>query len=128
MTTIVFHKDVFIPEGIRRPFKGRLMYSRHAIDACVSRGCNRTPLTLPEAVDVIEVEAVVTNGRVVVTKHLVRFAYDKGRDLVMPVLTSGLVTTLWFNHRMDLHSSLKTERYVSKKQLERMLNTTVCYA
>lgn len=123
MPVLMFHKDVYLPARAQKPcHTGLLQYSRHALRAGRERGVDlaRLPKTLPlPDARVVEAELDDTTGEV--HKQVWRFAYDPQWDLVMPVLFSGLVTTVWFNRSDDLHVTLCRERYVCDPSWEQKL-------
>lgn len=123
MPVLMFHKDVYLPKRAQTPcHAGLLRYSRHALNASRERGVDfaRLPKTLPlPHARVVEAELDEATGEV--CKQVWRFAYDSQRDLVMPVLSSGLVTTVWFNRNDDLHTTLCRERYVCDTNWEQRM-------
>lgn len=124
MAVLMFHKDVFIPRCVQSPcFSGELRYSRHALESAKAR--SRGNLWLPRVLPVSQaslVEVEWDEFAQAVHKQVWRLPYDDIRDMVMPVLATGLVTTVWFNRRDDLHNTLKRERYVTPQSWQQHMH------
>ena len=94
-----------------------MRYSRHALREADIEGLweEDLPSKLPADFEVIETE--VTDGRL---KWVVRFPCQSdamvGEDLVLVVIQSGLVKTVWVNSNTDTHCTLDTTKYVRKSQ------------
>lgn len=112
--TFLFHKDVFMPPSAQSPvYVGKLMYSHHAILAAKSDRYGK--MTLPESFDPKNAELIeseLSDDGTTVLKQVWRQALDEHRDLVLVLLPSGKVKTVWINHRRDTHPTLQVSKYV----------------
>jgi hypothetical protein len=107
----VFHRDVYLPVQFAvRVWEGKLDYATHARDeARIDRyGAVKLPAEIPSWFKLIE--SYVEEGRVV--KQLWRGRVDTKRDLILVVLSNGVVKTAWVNLRSDKHVTLQREKYV----------------
>lgn len=114
--TKVYHVEVFVPAHLKNSgFVGQLKYSDHALKAArEDKYAKLGPVNLPTMFDyrnakLIEVE--VENGRAI--KRLCRVSLDDRRDLVLAILSGGIVKTVWINLKGDKHRSLNKSRYAT---------------
>lgn len=107
----LFHKDLGIPPPLAAgPAVGlKLSYGYHAPERAAEKGIATLPQSVPAGYQLIEVES--SRGRAV--KWVVRFAYDNVEDLVMVIVPSGFVKTIWKNRRSDRHSTLQRSLYTA---------------
>ena len=118
--TALFHKDVYMPPHLAQPcFRGRLTYTRHALDAAADDRYGKVTLLhsfIPEQATLIETEAEDgPNGRnSKIVKQLWRCPMDEERDIVMALLPCGRVKTVWVNLRNDRHRTLNRSRYARR--------------
>lgn len=120
-TQKLYHKDIYMPAEIDRALTNaanrgatiELKYSGHAINA--SKNDRYGKINLPKTLNTAEatfVEVELT-GRAI-TKVVYRVRHDSRNDLVIVVMIqTGLVKTVWLNSRTDKHSSLKTWKYAT---------------
>lgn len=120
----LFHKDKYIPPEAIRSVVGRtfsLRYTAHAQQAAQTDKYGKIELSkIPSAVrveqkDIIELETDDATGRVV--KIVLRRPYDTTRDVAIVFIPTpegqGVVKTIWFNMKSDVHRTLKFQRYAS---------------
>lgn len=109
--TMLYHKDVFLPEVAKRlSFAVLLRYGPHAKQA--AKNDRYGQIDLPVSLDtrkgeLIEVE--VQGNRV--TKTVYRLPYDNRRDLCIVLSLDGFVRTVWSNLKNDSHKTLDTSKY-----------------
>ena len=81
--------------------------TRHAYERAEAKGFT-LPTLIPAGSQVVEVEML--DG--VVTKLVVRFPYDGGRDMVAVVRRGNVLITAWLNAKGDGHMTLDAGKYV----------------
>jgi len=110
----LYHKDIFLPIDPKsfRDVYSIVDYTHHALEAADNDRYGR--IDLPDAVNFSRmtlVEAEIVDGKIF--KVVVRQHYNQQRDLVMVVLTDGVVCkTVWSNLKNDKHKTLKKENYI----------------
>lgn len=138
----LFHKDVFLPEGINEVCKKlqtnltSYFYSRHFKEHLDNQLVeNRSHLYLKDVVtkcldsikttprEVFEVELSKLEDCWKVTKYCCRIPYDSTQDLVVAirpqynyngVVVNNMIVTAWMNHKYDHHTTLDTTKYCSE--------------
>ena len=117
---LLYHKDIGFPDDINMP-RGfspvmSLRYMRHAQEE--AQKDIHGQIQLPHRMDVRDgqtIEIAVVNKTV--TKMLIRFDYDKTRDITMVIQPQdGFVRTVWFNEKTDQHKSLNRAKYADPKR------------
>ncbi len=117
---LLYHKDIGFPDDINLP-RGfspvmSLRYSRHAQEEAQKDVHGQ--IQLPPRMDVRDgqtIEIAVLNKTV--TKMVIRFDYDKTRDITMVIQPQdGFVRTVWFNEKTDQHHSLNKAKYADPKR------------
>lgn len=111
----IYNRAIFIPEWAKaRQYNGPLQYSRHAlIQAAEDRYGDVTaklPQFIPDHFQLVEVE--IEDG--ICVKQMWRGRLTAELDLVMPVVASGVVTTVWINHKDDKHRTLQRHKYATR--------------
>lgn len=120
---VLYHKDIGFPKDVVMPRgftpKMYLNYGGHArYEAMADR---YGQMKLPKMVDITKgqiIEIGVTNQMTgnqyekVVTKMVVRFPYDDKKDLVIVIMIpTGFVKTVWANLKTDSHKTLDRSKY-----------------
>jgi hypothetical protein len=109
--TTRYHRDIGFPQYVVGPEPGLpLTYSRHAQQEASKDLWDLLPQTLP---DHTLIEAEVLGRRE--TKWVVRVPTGTQHDLVLVVLPTGFVKTVWLNHTTDTHRTLRRELYQEPK-------------
>lgn len=110
---MLYHYEIYIPEYMKAPcFEGLLIYTRHAIAEAQSDKYGL--VQLPErfcAAEATLIEVEVDNLGLVI-KQVWRRPYDQHRDLILVIMNTGVVRTVWFNKKTDTHKTLNVARYV----------------
>ena len=116
----LFHAQKWLPPETER-YIGKvygLKYSQHAIQAAQDDRYGKIDLKLlPNSVrieknQIIEVETDDLTGQI--RKFVIRKPYDQTRDVIIVFLVpDGVVKTVWFNLRSDVHRTLNMTRYAS---------------
>lgn len=112
---VLYHKDIGFPDDAILP-KGfspvvRLNYGGHARQEAMQEKYGT--LRLPAAVDIRkgEIIEIGVEGKMV-TKMVVRFPYDQVKDIVIVIMIpTGFVKTVWANLKTDKHKTLDRSRY-----------------
>lgn len=108
--TVVYHKDIGLPEKFDQPRPGMLLrYGKHAKDRSEEKNVP-LPTVLPKEFTIIEVE--MTKHRV--EKWVIRFDTVTDYDVVMVVQPDGFVRTTWPNRWDDTHRTLDKSKYAGK--------------
>jgi hypothetical protein len=110
----LFHKDIGIPQPLQvgPPAGMKLFYGFHSeIERAVPKGIDlkKLPPFVPPNYQLIEVEARQRDGAP--QKWVIRAPYDNVNDLVIVILASGKVKTVWTNKRADTHRTLNRSIY-----------------
>lgn len=113
----LFHKDLGIPTTVSGPPVGmRLYYGYHsAQERAPEKGIAVLPDFVPPNYTLVEVET----NRGAPVKWVIRVPYNAQDDLVLVVLPTGKVKTVWKNHRQDTHRTLNRSIYTLPGQLQR---------
>jgi hypothetical protein len=113
----LFHKDIGIPPPVSSgPQVGlRLTYRGHPIDRATQKEIGNLPQSVPANYTLIEVES----SRGVPVKWVIRVPYDNADDLVIVLLPTGIVKTVWKNHRNDVHRTLNRSIYTMPVQFKK---------
>lgn len=125
MTTLMFHKDVFIPDFAQLPmFEGKLTYGHHARNVTLHNdkmdSIPLPPVFVAENATLIESEVNPTTGKV--EKQVWRQPLDEHRDLCFAMIAGGFIKTCWVNDRTDTHSTLQRGKYIRSYQWRCMKN------
>ncbi len=125
MSSLLFHKDVFIPEHARQPLhQGALRYGNHASHVSTNGG-DYADIELPRqfsAEDAILIEAELDAKTGQVIKQVWRQRMNEEWDLCFPMLAGGFVKTVWLNRRTDTHKTLDKKKFVGGYQWRCMKN------
>lgn len=110
----LYHSEVYMPTHLANPcHRGRLRYTKHALRAALDDRYGAIVLPtrfVPEAAVLIETE---TDNCDQVQKQVWRIQLDEKRDLILVIMPTGWVKTVWSNLRTDHHNTLNRQRYVS---------------
>lgn len=108
---MLYHRDIGFPKSVKH-MEGRIMlsYSSHAFNA--SKDDRYGKITLPKSLnvdlaDLVEIE-VVGNS---VVKGVYRTQHNDKFDLVIVILNTGFVKTVWLNAKDDKHRTLDHSKY-----------------
>ena len=141
----LFHKDVFIPDGVpevckqlqkrllkyffsthfREHLENQIEEDRsHTYLKDIVTGCVESLKTMQR--DVFEVELTYNNDAWEVTKYCCRIPYDSEQDLVVAIrpkliggkVVNNMVVTAWMNASGDHHYTLDKGKYCSKQEWE----------
>lgn len=148
MRRVLFHKDVFMPEGVQRIVRileshlTSYRLSRHLeehLDNDIDRSHYYMRDIIRECIDSIhsnpqdgfEVELSTDDGRHwYVTKYCVRVPYGINEDVAIVIrpmfdemskkhdMRRNLVVTAWLNHKDDAHYTLDETKYCNKERWE----------
>ena len=139
----LFHRDIFIPDGIKEECKElqrnltSYFYSTHFQQHLdnqpeedrshlylkdVIAKCLNSVKTQPR--QVFEVELTESEGHWRVTKYCCRIPYDSTSDLVVAirpqykgdVVRSNMIVTAWMNSHGDSHYTLDEAKYCSRPE------------
>lgn len=111
----LYNSAIFIPSWAKtRQYTGPLKYSKHARDEAAADRygdvTSKLPRFIPDDFQLVEVE--IEDG--VCVKQMWRGRLTDELDLVMPVVSSGVVTTVWINHKDDKHRTLQRHKYATR--------------
>lgn len=113
--TVLYHKDVCLPESCKEHRVVTLNYSAHAREQARldKNGSVYLPRMLnTDAAELIEAE--YEPERHCVVKRVYRIHIDALRDLALVVLPGGKVKTVWVNFVRDTHRTLDRMKYCKK--------------
>jgi hypothetical protein len=125
----LYHKAVGYPPDLTfprlfNPTSVTLDYGGHAKQAAYEDRYGK--LTLPATIDLRRVE-IVEVGAVgnTITKVVCRTAFQQRKGIILVLvimIPSGVVKTVWANEARDSHKTLDRSRYVKPKNPTPMLN------
>lgn len=105
----LFHISIYwpinLPDTVTREQGIPVTPTAHALERAVSKGF-RCPRVIPAGAKCIEAEM----SGVKLTKLVLRFSYDKTRDVVV-VVRDGVLITAWLNDKSDSHGTLDRSKY-----------------
>jgi hypothetical protein len=108
---LAYHKDIGIPKPLQGGPKSdmALFPSRHTMQRMAQKGINVIPQTVADLgkFQLIEVSAIEATP----ITWVVRTRYGGGKDLVMVILSTGLIKTVYLNGNGDQHGTLDRDRY-----------------
>jgi hypothetical protein len=113
----LYHKDIGFPKNIyiQERFV-RLKYSPHALEASETDRYGK--ITLPQSLmikrdEVIEIETEKNK----LSKFVLRRPYNETHDLIIVLLLkSNKVKTVWLNAKSDIHQTLDETKYENIKK------------
>lgn len=126
----LYHYKLGFPDWYERPSgKIRLVYGNHAkSEATLDKYCV-TLVQLPNPLDLdtfwpVEIEAKAVSGDPCVVKTVYRGPLDQHRDLCLVIDHGNFVRTIWVNHKLDGHATLRRGKYETPRNVSRRVSVS----
>lgn len=112
--------DTHDKEYIKSLLPNHIKLSKHANEQLIKRGIKFDMDKALKGVNINNViDIQVDNNNSV--KFLIRYSYTKNYDMVLVLVSTGIVCTCWLNHKEDTHKTLK-DKHLYTNDINKLKN------